>query len=229
MPASRWSTRPRARSCCCSRPPAPPAYEQIESIECSEDGKTVTTTYSAPFADWQTLFQDMVPGHVVEREAGVPDMIAAYESEDIEALTALAEFWNTGFTPAEPGTVDPAIFLSGDAFIVESWEPGNSITLAANPNWWGDPPGFDQLVIRFVAEEAQAQALANGEINTMYPQPTPDLITQLEANSTATVETGPIYTVGALRLQLPQRRSCRTSRCARRSPCACPVSRCSRT
>jgi peptide/nickel transport system substrate-binding protein len=169
-------------------------WEQIESFECSEDGKGMTTTYSAPFADWQTLGQDVVPAHVVEREAGVDDVVAAYESEDTEALAALADFWNTGFTPAEPGTVDPAIFLSGDAFIIDSWEPGNSITLVANPSWWGEPAGFEQLVIRFVAEEAQAQALANGEINTMYPQPTPDLITQLESNAAATVETSPIYT-----------------------------------
>ncbi len=29
-------------------------YDQIESVECSEDGKTITTTYSAPFADWES-------------------------------------------------------------------------------------------------------------------------------------------------------------------------------
>jgi peptide/nickel transport system substrate-binding protein len=42
-------------------------FDQIESLECSEDGKTITTTYSAPFADWNSLFTDIMPAHIATR------------------------------------------------------------------------------------------------------------------------------------------------------------------
>jgi len=39
----------------------------------------------------------------------------------------------------------------------------------------------DTVVIRFIASDAQAQALENGEIQAMDPQPTPDITKQLAA------------------------------------------------
>lgn len=168
-------------------------YEQIDTVECSEDGKTVTMTFGTPFADWNTNFQDIVPAHVVESAAGVEDLIAAYEADDFEALTALAEAYTTIFTP-EPGTIDPAIMVSGDAFILDSWEAGSSVTMVPNPNYWGTPASVDEVTIRIVAEEAQAQALANGDVHVIDPQPTPDLLTSLEALDGVTVEPGAAYT-----------------------------------
>lgn len=159
---------------------------QIGSIDCSEDGKTITLNYDEPYAAWQTTFLDMIPAHVVEREAGVEDLIAAYDSGDTEALMALAEAYTTVFTP-EPGTIDPAIMLSGDAFRIESWEAGASLTMVRNENYWGTPANLDSVVIRIVAEEAQVQALANGDIHLMDPQPTPDLLAGLEALDGVTI------------------------------------------
>ncbi|WP_380166077.1 ABC transporter substrate-binding protein [Jannaschia sp. R86511] len=71
--------------------------------------------------------------------------------------------------------------MSAGPYMVESWEAGQSITYVANPMWWGTPPASDTVVTRFIGQDAQAQALQNGEIQAMDPQPSPDLLAQLEA------------------------------------------------
>src|SRR4051794_18077121 len=41
-------------------------YEDIDSVKGSDGGKTVTVTYSHPFADWQSLFGTLLPAHVMK-------------------------------------------------------------------------------------------------------------------------------------------------------------------
>jgi len=168
-------------------------YEQIESLECSEDGKTITTTYATPYPDWQGLFTNMVPAHILEQESGVEDIGALLESEDQAQLEAAGEFWNTGWV-LEPGQLKPEIMPSGDAFNIGSWEAGQSLTLVPNEAYWGPPPQLDEIVILLLADTAQAQALANQEIQAMDPQPNADLLAQLEGIEGATVETGEAFT-----------------------------------
>lgn len=166
-------------------------YEDIESVECSEDGKTITTTYSTIYADWRALFSYMMPAHIIEAQSGVEDGVAAYDSGDREALEAMAEFFNTGWS-MNPGELKPEIMPSGGKFLIDSWEAGSSLTLVPNTNYWGTM-ATGPVTIRYIAEEAQAQALANAEINAMDPQPTPDLLAQLEGTNGVTVETGTQY------------------------------------
>ncbi|CAN5766794.1 ABC transporter family substrate-binding protein [soil metagenome] len=168
-------------------------YEQIETVECSEDGKTFTTTYATPYPDWQGLFGNIVPAHILEQESGVEDIGALLESEDQAQLEAAGEFWNTGWT-LEPGQLKEDIMPSGDAFIIDSWEAGQTLTLVPNESYWGPPPQTDEIVIRILADTAQAQALANGEILAMDPQPNADLLAQLEGVDGVTVETGEAFT-----------------------------------
>ena len=123
--------------------------------------------------------------------AGVDDVIVAFETDDRAALEAMAEFYNNAWT-LNPGELKPDIMLSGGKLTIDSWEPGASITLVPNPAYWGTPAN-GPVTIRYIAEEAQAQALANGEINAMDPQPTPDLLAQLEGTDGVVVETGTQY------------------------------------
>jgi peptide/nickel transport system substrate-binding protein len=166
-------------------------YASIDTVECSEDGKTITVTYAEPFADWQSLFGGLIPAHVIERESGVDDLVATFEAEDREAIEAIADTYNTLYT-VNPGTINPDTMLSGGKLAFGTWEAGSSITLVPNENYWGTPANGD-VVIRFIAEEAQAQALANDEIQAMDPQPSVDLIGQLEGINGVTVETGAQY------------------------------------
>ncbi len=167
-------------------------YDQMDGAPaCSDDGKTITVTYAAPFADWQSVFGGQVPAHVIEREAGVDDLLAAFEADDREAIEAIAETYNTLYT-VNPGEINPDTMLSGGRLAIGSWEAGASVTLVPNEAYWGTPAAGD-VVVRLIAEEAQAQALANGEISAMDPQPSVDLIGQLEGIDGVTVETGNQY------------------------------------
>jgi len=167
-------------------------YDQMDGApECSDDGKTITVNYAAPFADWQSLFGGQIPAHVIERESGVEDLLAAFEADDREAIEAIAETYNTLYT-VNPGEINEDTMISGGKMTISAWEPGASVTLSPNPNYWGTPANGD-VVVRLIAEEAQAQALANGEINAMDPQPSVDLIGQLEGTDGVVVETGAQY------------------------------------
>jgi peptide/nickel transport system substrate-binding protein len=166
-------------------------YESMDTVECSEDGKTITVTYAEPYADWQSVFGGQIPAHVIERESGVDDLLAAFEADDREAIEAIAETYNTLYT-VNPGEINTDTMLSGGKYTIGSWEAGSSITLVPNENYWGTPANGD-VVIRIIAEEAQAQALANGEIQAMDPQPSVDLIGQLQGINGVTVETGAQY------------------------------------
>jgi peptide/nickel transport system substrate-binding protein len=166
-------------------------YESMESVECSEDGKTITVTYAEPFADWQSVFGGQIPAHVIERESGVDDLLAVFEADDREGIETIAETYNTLYT-VNPGEINNDTMLSGGKFAIGSWEAGSSITLVPNENYWGTPANGN-VVIRIIAEEAQAQALANDEIQAMDPQPSVDLIGQLQGINGVTVETGAQY------------------------------------
>ena len=165
--------------------------EDIASVECSDDGKTITTTYSTIYADWRALFTNLKPAHIVASNAGVDDIIAAFEGDDRAALEAMAEFYNNAWT-LNPGELKPDIMLSGGKLTIDSWEAGASLTLVPNEAYWGTPAN-GPVTIRYIAEEAQAQALANSEINAMDPQPTPDLLAQLEGTEGVVIETGTQY------------------------------------
>ena len=82
---------------------------------CSDDGKTITVTYAEPYADWQSLFSGQIPAHVIERESGVDDLVAAFEADDAEAINAVAETYNTLYT-VNPGEINPDTMLSGGKY-----------------------------------------------------------------------------------------------------------------
>ncbi|WP_336922963.1 ABC transporter family substrate-binding protein [Aquipuribacter sp. SD81] len=155
-------------------------YESHARPDCEDGDKSFTVTYDTPYADYAATYGAMKPAHVLERESGVEDIIAAVDAGDAEALSPAAEFWNTGWNFA-PGEWNSETALSSGPYVVDSWEAGQSLTYTANPEWWGTPPASDTIVTRFIAQDAQAQALQNGEIQAMAPQPSPDLLAQLEA------------------------------------------------
>lgn len=178
--------------------------DQIALPEVGDDGRSITTTYSGPYADW-TLFSPMsVPAHVVAEKAGLePDsLVALFESAtegNVDApaetnadLRAVADVWNSGFVTASLPS-DASLYLSSGPFIVSSWDSGQSVTMAVNESYTGDlaPDGIDQVVVRFIADaNAQVQALQNGEVDIINPQASADTLSSLEALTGVNVMTG---------------------------------------
>jgi ABC-type transport system substrate-binding protein len=163
------------------KPVSTDGYEDIDTVDCADGDKQFTVVYNKPYADWVANFGPIMPAHVVENEAGIDDFIAAVQNDDKKGLEKAGDFWTKGWV-FKPGDLpDESIIPSSGEYKLDSWESGNSLTLVANDQYYGDAPKADTVVIRFIAADAQAQALENGEIQAMDPQPNPDLKAQLEA------------------------------------------------
>ena len=151
-------------------------YDSIASVECSEDGKTITTVYSTPYPDWQGLFGGLLPAHIVENNAAVADITAVDTEATSADAEALGDFWSTGFIG-----FDPEITISGAWYNIDSFTPGQDLILKRNEAFWGTPGKLDQIVFLQVPDATQQPAaLENGDVQVITPQPNADLVAQVE-------------------------------------------------
>lgn len=117
-------------------------YRQIASMASSNHGRTVTVKFKTPFADWQMLFNDLLPAHVMEKVG-----------------------WDPGCT-----TVDPQVDLSGGPFEIGKVVPGKEVVLVRNPRWWGAAPDLDRIVVRTAGSTAQlASWVDTGKAQVVLP------------------------------------------------------------
>jgi peptide/nickel transport system substrate-binding protein len=178
--------------------PTPGGALITEIPEISEDRKTVTLTYSKPFADWETNIDTGVAAHAAVKIAGLGEdptenkeaFIKAVQDNDRAALAKIAEAWRTGFDFVASPSEDQA--LGNGPFKIVEYVEGQYITLERNENYEGNrTPKIDRVVVRYSEDpQAQVQALQNGEIDMLAPQATADTLTQLQALQGVTVETG---------------------------------------
>ncbi len=104
------------------------------------NGKTVTVTFKPAFADWRSLYSNIVPAHIA-RTVG----------------------WNTGF-------VGPAQVISGSWYKIQSYNNNQSLVLVRNPNYWATPGKLDKIVFTFFSDDSQlVPALQNKEVNVINP------------------------------------------------------------
>ena len=137
-------------------------YDQIQSVEGSDNGKTVTVVFSEPFTDWKSLFYGLLPAQYMAKVAGG---------------------WNTGLDKA------PEKIPTNGPYVVSGWEQGQSLTLARNEQYFGPKPHLDSIVFRFLPESTtQPAALQNNEVDLIYPQPQLDLVAQVKALPDVTSE-----------------------------------------
>ena len=67
-------------------------------------------------------------------------------------------------------------------YILESWTPQEETVIVRNPDYWGEQPYFDRVIIVNISEAAtQKVALESGEID-IATDLTPDQVTELEGN-----------------------------------------------
>ncbi|WP_052847762.1 ABC transporter family substrate-binding protein [Streptomyces avicenniae] len=175
--------------------------EDTARPECAAGDKAFTLAYDQPFADWVTAGPGhgnnaMLPAHVVSQQGGFgseEEFIAALQGDDPAPLEAAGEFYNNGWL-ISGALPDPALIPSSGPYIVSEYVADQSITLTANPEWWGEPPASETVVFRTIAEEEQVQALQNGEVDIIEPQPTVDIAQQIQAASGIANEVGDEYT-----------------------------------
>jgi peptide/nickel transport system substrate-binding protein len=126
-------------------------YKDIKSVTGSDGGKTVTTVYKNKFADWKSLFsQYIIPAHYGKKQPGD---------------------WNTGFDK------NPEKIPSAGPYVVDSYTPGQNLTLKRNDKYWGPKAHLDSIVFRYLPESTtQPAALQNNEVDMMYGQPQLDQV-----------------------------------------------------
>lgn len=114
-------------------------YDQVESVT-APDERTVTVTFRQPFAAWMsTLWQSLLPAHVLEPVFQAQGTLANAE-------------WNLAPT------------VGCGPYVFQSWERGVSAVFRLNPDYWLGRPKLDEIHIRFVADDpAKVAALKGGQ------------------------------------------------------------------
>ncbi|MBB0243306.1 ABC transporter family substrate-binding protein [Streptomyces alkaliphilus] len=162
--------------------------EDVQSPGCEGDEKTFTLVYDRPYADWESNGPSggngsMMPAHVVAEQGGfdsVEDFTQAILDEDVEALEEAATFFNNGWT-IQGSLPDEALIPSSGPFKLSGYEAGSTVTISYNENYWGEAPGVAEVVYRLVPGTEQPQALQNGDVQIIQPQPDADIKEQLQA------------------------------------------------
>lgn len=178
---------------------------------CKDGDKTMTLVYRTPFVDWNSAFAtsaggSLMPAHVAAKAAGTDTagVVDAIENDKADVLTKVADFWNTGWAlNKDKGLPDASIIPASGPYYIDSWQPGQSITLKANPKWWGTPAKTGTVVMRFIDQSQQVSALQSGEVDVIEPQANPDSLAALNGLGNAVkVQSGSLFTYEHLDLNV---------------------------
>jgi peptide/nickel transport system substrate-binding protein len=116
-------------------------YKDIASVIGSNGGHTVTVKFKTTFADWQSLFDNLMPAHIMEK---------------------------VGWDPPCP-MLNSAIDLSGGPFEIGSVTP-QTVTLVQNPRWWGTPANARSIVVHLASSTSQlTQWMTSGYVQVAQP------------------------------------------------------------
>ena len=135
-------------------------YSAVQSVQGSDNGKTVTVTFkqSQPFSDWKSLFTSILPAHIAKQHG---DIAASFTWLD-----------------ANPPTVSggpyeiPSGGVSADKSLIKT---------VRNPQYYGKAANLDEVDFRAITDSSQEPtALANGEVDGIYPQPQLDLVNRVK-------------------------------------------------
>ncbi len=111
-------------------------YEQISGVAQGADPSEVKVTFSEPYADWQSLFNPLLPA------AGL----------------STPQAFNDGWVEKVPIYGGPFVLQNAD-------KTAQTITLVPNPRWWGPKPKLDRITYRVLDAAAITQSFLNNEID----------------------------------------------------------------
>nr|WP_221333489.1 ABC transporter substrate-binding protein [Nocardia transvalensis] len=125
-------------------------YSDIERVECQPGSKDATVVFrpNRRVLAWRTLFNagDLMPAHIAAKAAGVPNVVAAVQAGDPNALDRLAQFWNTGWT-LSAGKIDTDVLPASGPYRIESYSDSDGLVLVKNEKWWGNPARTPRVVV----------------------------------------------------------------------------------
>lgn len=152
-----------------------PGIDHIGKMTCSNNNKTVTTTFAQPWADWQGLFTIMVPAHLAYQAAGIsePQFLQLSNTVDNATIDKLADFFTGGANNDHGfGGIDLKNDISAGPYEIKSADGNTETVLVRNPKWWGNPGGPSEIDIKTNTDSQSAyQQLQNKEIQIVGSQP----------------------------------------------------------
>jgi peptide/nickel transport system substrate-binding protein len=113
-------------------------YADIETVQRGRDDREVVVTFKHPYADWMAVFNPFYP---------------ASTNRD-------AKIFNDGWRERPVLTAGPFKIEGVD-------QTAKTVTIVRNERWWGQPAKLDRIVYRAIEQNAQIDALANGEVDFM--------------------------------------------------------------
>ncbi|WP_395726323.1 ABC transporter family substrate-binding protein [Nakamurella sp.] len=165
-------------------PASTTGYDQMEAPTCSDNGQTVTTVYTTPFADWKGSFSGnapLYPAHLLEKAAGISDITTIKPDDSSDQVTKAAEFYTKGWAGFNMANV-----LSAGPYMIQSVSDEQTV-LVRNPKWWGNPGGPESITLVTNSNgQSQVQALQNQEVQVIQPQPDAALAQQLRSTANVT-------------------------------------------
>ncbi len=156
------------------------------SYECSEDGLTWTFHIrdNAYFTDGEQLTAADVAftiNGINSAEAAEADLSMVDEAVVVDDFTVELHLNNPFnallYTLAVVGIVpehayDSATYgtnpIGSGRYILEQWDQGQQIILTANPNYYGEAPLMERVIVVFMEEDASLAAAKAGEVDVAY-------------------------------------------------------------
>jgi ABC-type transport system substrate-binding protein len=145
-------------------PPATATADKYEAPDCN---------YGGLMKSIEAVDEKTIKFTLCASDPAFPSKIA-FSSFAIQSAKHLEE---TGGAPLEDA-------LGTGPYVVKEWVRGDSLTLEANPNYWGEPPKMKTVVFKWNSEAAaRLNALKAGEIDGM-DNPDPNDFATIEGDST---------------------------------------------
>lgn len=119
-------------------------YEDVSAVEQGADPYEVVVTFRRPFSEWQSLFSPLYPA----------------------AANSTPEAFNKGWVNRFPVSAGPFKIEKID-------ETAKQVTIARDPDWWGEPAKLDRVVFRTLDPDAVVSSFANGEVDVADIGPDP--------------------------------------------------------
>ncbi len=160
-------------------------YDLAASMEASEDGLTWTVTLrdDAAFTDGEplTAADAAFTYNTVKSTSSVNDFTMLDYAEAVDETTVVFHMtrpfsiWPytmaiTGILPEH--AYDPAVYGSSPVgsgrYILKQWDRGQQVILEANPDYYGEPPRMERVVILFMEEDAAFLAVQAGQADLAY-------------------------------------------------------------
>ncbi len=199
-----------------------------QTPQLGDDGRSLFVHFDEFTPGWKTALAPGLPAHVVaslafdlplggdsatadpdkaDAAAAVDQLESAIVDADADALSAIANVWNSGFdlTGSAP---DPQLLVASGPYRVSEVADGE-VTLTANPRYRGSrAPAIESLVLTTVEDPTElVRRVTEGEVDIATPAPEAQLASELSGIAGVSVVAGSESTFEHIDLQFTDSKS----------------------